>query len=302
VGFIDPFIRRRLVFLLAVLALLGLAAGCSSLRFGYEHADTLLLASLDRYFDLDAEQKELAQRRIETLLAWHRATQLEDYSALLREAREKIRGPVTADDVLAFEAKFRQRLSVLSERAAPEIARLALTLQPKQLAHMQGKWAEDDEEFREAHADGDPEEPEKLQARRFIKGTEFWLGELSREQTALVRADFARREGATRFREEERERRRREWLAVLEGIRSERPDPKQATERVRAFFAALADQPDPARRVQAAALRRSNAALIAALVNAATPDQRAALGEKLEGFAGDFTALAKDGGDERTGG
>jgi hypothetical protein len=300
-GFIVPFLRTRWVFLFALLVCLGLA-GCGSLRFGYQHADTLLLAALDRYFDLDAEQKQLAQHRIEVLLAWHRATQLQEYSALLREAREKIRGPVTADEVLAFEAKVRPRLAALAERTAPDIAQLALTLRPRQLAHMRERWAEDDEEFRAASADGGPDELAKLQVRRFIKGAGFWLRELSREQKALVRAAFAQREGADRFRKEERERRRREWLAVLEGIRSEHPNPRAATERVRAFLAGLADPPDPLRRAEASALRRSTAELIAALVNAATPEQRAELGEKLEGLAGDFNALANEGGGERTGG
>lgn len=299
-GFIVPFIRIRWVFLLAILACLGLVAGCGSLRFGYQHADTLLLAALDRYFDLDAGQKQLAQRRIEALLAWHRATQLREYSSLLGEAREMIRRPVTAEEVLAFEAKFRPSLAALAERTAPDIAQLALTLQPRQLAHMREEWAEDDEEFREA--DGGPEELAKLQARQFVESAGFWFGDLSREQKALVRATFAQREGASRFRQEERERRRGEWLAVLEGIRSERPDPRAAAERVRAFLAGLAEPPDPARRAEATALRRSTAGLIAALINAATPDQRAELGDKLEGLAGDFNALANDGGGEGTGG
>jgi hypothetical protein len=302
-GFLGSLVRARAASLLLVWLCLGLVAGCSSLRFGYAHADILLLAALDRYFDLEPSQEQFARRRIKALLAWHRATQLRDYSALLQEARERIRGRVTADDVLAFEEKLRHRLAALGERAAPDFAELALTLKPYQLAHLQGEWAESDAALREAQADGDPEALAKFRVRRFVKSAEFWLGDLSREQEALVEANFAgHAAGLNRFRDEERERRRREWLAVLEGIRSDRPDPRQATERIRGFIAEITTLPDPAQHAEALALRRSTAQLAAALINAATPDQRADLDQKLEGFAGDFTALAKEGGNGNPGG
>lgn len=290
--FNPRLIQVRMAFRLVLLVCLGLLAGCSTLRFGYNHADSLLLAGLDHYLDLDPAQKRMAGRRLESLLAWHRETQLRDYSALLREAREKIRGPVDAEVVLAFGAKLRERLAVLAQHMAPDIARLALTLNPRQLVTMQSEWEEDNEEFRIAYAGGNWDQLGEMLADRFMKGARFWFGSLSRDQKKLIRGSFALRDGLNRFRWEERERRQQELQAVLDAIRSDRPEPRQATERVRAFFAEFASQPDPERRAKAERLRRSTAALIAALINAATPEQRIELGEKLEGFADDFAALA----------
>jgi hypothetical protein len=291
-GFILPFPRFRLW---ALLACLLLAAGCSSLRMGYSHADTLLLAGLDRYFDLDDPQKEWARGRIDALLAWHRSTQLRDYAVLLREAREKIRGPVSADDVLAFQGKLRARLVALAERVSPDLAELALRLQPTQLARMQERWAEEREEFRETAAEGGTAALAREQARRFEKMAGFWLDDLSPDQKALIQASFTRHEALVRIREDERERRRRDWLALLQGLGAERSEPKEATARVRAYFAGLGEPAEPVRRAQYLALRQANAELIAALLNAATPEQRAELRDKLESYARDFGILASEG-------
>ena len=47
--------------------------GCSAARFGYDHGDTIALASLDHYLDLDAGQKVQAREQLQRLFAWHRA-------------------------------------------------------------------------------------------------------------------------------------------------------------------------------------------------------------------------------------
>jgi hypothetical protein len=68
---------RRAVHALAALGVVLLLAACSSLRLGYNNADTLLVYSLDSYLNLDDAQQELARERVSELLAWHRSTQLQ---------------------------------------------------------------------------------------------------------------------------------------------------------------------------------------------------------------------------------
>jgi hypothetical protein len=291
----NPFVLslRRCAWLLMVCLLL---AACSSVRFGYNHADTFLVASLDRYFDLEDGQKQLAEKQAGALLAWHRATQLNDYSTLLEEARAKIQGPVTADDVLAFQRKLLDRLAAIGERAAPEIARLALTLNPEQIAHLRSELADGDEEFREEYESDSPDEIAAAQAKRFIKNARFWFGTLTPVQEDIVRAGFAGRDRVNRFWAEERERRQRGLVAILARIQSERPAAGVAAGWVRDYFAGFVQHADPQRRAFALALQRSNADLIARLINAATPEQRAELGERLGRYADDFTALAVEGG------
>ena len=69
-----------------------LFAACSTVKLGYNNADTLLLYSLDRYVSLTDEQEQMVRRREE------RAT------ALYTLARE-VASAVTMDDVLTTATK-----------------------------------------------------------------------------------------------------------------------------------------------------------------------------------------------------
>jgi len=120
--------RRFLLVSVAVLL-----AACSQLKLGYDNADTLLAYSLDSYLDLDDEQQRLANERIGALHRWHRATQLPGYVQLLDDAQRRVAGPLSAADVLAFNAGMRRALAAIGEQAAPDLAALALTLKPAQV-------------------------------------------------------------------------------------------------------------------------------------------------------------------------
>ena len=75
----------RLRWWLVLAAALALAA-CSMVRIGYNHADTLIVTTLDEYLDLNGEQTRWARGRAAALLEWHRSTQLSDYAAVVEGA------------------------------------------------------------------------------------------------------------------------------------------------------------------------------------------------------------------------
>jgi len=281
--------------IVASAVLLPLAA-CTGIRFGYNHADTWLTFRLDQYLDLEKEQKKLAKSRIATLLAWHRSTQLQDYSALLGEIRTKLKGPVTPSDVADFQRKIERRLIALGERAAPEIARLALTLGPDQIARVRRELDDDNERFRKkfgySHNGAGNELADR--AKLFIKRAEFWLGKLTEEQRALIREAIARRENGDYTWADEREARQLGFLALLSKIQEKKPEERVATSWIRDYFADLSGQADPRRRAFVQSLRQSNAELIAKVIASATPEQRAVLDERLQGYAADLAALAEE--------
>jgi hypothetical protein len=93
---------------------------------------------------------------------------------------------------------------------------------------------------------------------------------------------------------DERERRQRELVSVLQRIQSEQPGEATATAWLRAYFAQLQSPADPERRRTIEEFRAGNAELVARLINAATADQKAALSRKLGSYAEDFVALASE--------
>jgi hypothetical protein len=283
--------RRFLLVSVAVLL-----AACSQLKLGYDNADTLLAYSLDSYLDLDDEQQRLANERIGALHRWHRATQLPGYVQLLDDAQKKVAGPVSAADVIEFNAGIRRSLAAIGEQAAPDLARLALTLKPAQVDRLAGKLARDTSKARRELVGFAGAESLEQRVERYCDRAEDWFGSVSRAQRELIRTSLARRPDTQEAWLQEREHRQRELVAVIARIRAEQPRPEVATAWLREYFAQLAEPGDPARRARLAQVREGNAELVARLINSATPAQRAALKKKLLGYVDDLGALAAKAG------
>jgi hypothetical protein len=304
----PPARRLRLLARAAAAAALLLAvAACSSLRLGYNNADTLALYALDRYFDLDDAQEQLARERVRALLAWHRRTQLAEYALFLDAARRRIdassSAPLTAEDVLALQAQMTERLLAVGAQAAPDLALLARSLSDAQMAHFNGKLAAENAKLRKERSAAAQRRPaggaDAIDAARLKRARERardWLGPLTAEQEALLRATVAQRpDGELRWLEE-RERRQRALLAVLERIRAEQLAPAAGAALFLQWFAELAQPAAPDLRAAVQSARAANAQLIAQLLNSATAEQKAALLKRLRGYADDFAVLAGDAG------
>lgn len=295
---------RPLVRAAAAAALLLAVAACSSLRLGYNNADTLALYTLDRYFDLDDAQEQLARERVRALLGWHRRTQLAGYAQFLDAAQRRIEAsataPLSADDVLALQAQMTERLLAVGTQAAPDLALLARSLSDAQMAHFAGKLAADNAKLRKERAQAarrvpaaDTVDPARL--KRALERARDWLGPLTAEQEALVRAAVVQQpDGELRWLQE-RERRQRALMAALERIRAEQLAPAAGAALLENWFAELAQPAAPEQRAAVQAARAANARLISQLLNSATAEQKAALAKRLRGYADDFTVLASDG-------
>ncbi|MEG2155951.1 MAG: DUF6279 family lipoprotein [Burkholderiaceae bacterium] len=286
--------RARLALALAALALL---AACSALRIGYNNADAMLAWSLDGYLDLNAEQAAMVRASGARLLAWHRETQLREYSQLLAEARAELGRPVSVGEVLEFQSRLRLKLAAIGEQAAPDMAELALTLRPAQIERLQRKLAEDNAKARRelTGTGGDP------QLKQAIERAEDWFGPLSREQKAGMAQLHAGLPLEAGVWLDERERRQRELLEVLLRIQRDRPSQAEATRWLRGVFAGWMNPPEPARAALSLRWRDHNAAVIAWLINHASRAQREHLAHKLASYQEDVSLLAAEASARRSG-
>ena len=272
-----------------------LFAACSTIKLGYNNADTLLLHSLDRYVSLTDEQERMVRQRVGSLMDWHRATQLADYAAFVQHARARLDGSVTPAEVLEFNTGLNTRLAALGERAAPDAAALALTLTPAQIDQVERKLVDDNIKARRQSAQ-EVKQAVDERAKKYAERSEFWLGKLNPQQVQLVRASLAGRPVDSLYWIEARERRTKDLVAMLRRIEAERPPEAVAAQWFRAYFRELARPSNADQRARAEAFRRDNAQLIAQLVNSASPEQRGHLDRKLSGFAAEFVQLAQRGG------
>src|SRR6185369_14197229 len=96
------------------------------------------------------------------LFRWHRKTQLRDYVQVMQKAQQQLQGNVTQADLLADYQDIRARTMALLIKASSDIADLALSLKPEQLAQMEKKFAKNNAKFRKENMKGDAEEQNKF--------------------------------------------------------------------------------------------------------------------------------------------
>jgi hypothetical protein len=273
-----------------------LLAACSTVKLGYNNADTLLLYTVDSYLDLNREQSELVRARVQQLLAWHRATQLPAYAQLLNEVQQQIeQGQVSPEQLLALYGRMTSYLAAVGEQSAPELAQLALTLSPAQIDHFAQKLDQDTSKARRELVRFAGRETLDERVKRTIERSEDWLGSVSDDQQALIRRMLAARPANQAWWIEERARRQQTLVGVLRRIEAEKPDPATATAWLRSYFAQLQLPQDPVQRARILEFRRGNAEMMAGVLNSASPAQKAHLLKRLRGYAEDFTTLAAGG-------
>lgn len=286
----------RFARLIAIVALAIFLASCAAIKLGYNNVDTLALIRLNSYVDLTPDQELTVKERVNSLLAWHRSTQLRDYVAFIDKTRAKLAGQVTASDVMAFNQQLSARMTTVADKAAPDIAHIALTLTPEQIDQAAKRIANDSTKARRELARFADKEAGAERVKKYSERAESWFGRLTDEQKEIIRKSMANRPNEATWWIDERERRQREFIALLRKIQAEHPTEQVAERWLRTYFAQLNVSPDAERRARAESYRRGSAELIAQLINHATPEQRATLDKKLSDYAQDFRALAGGNG------
>jgi hypothetical protein len=222
-------------------------------------------------------------------LAWHRATELPRYADYLRELRAEVAAPVSAE----FIAKQYATTLVIWDRTlqqiSPDIARLLLTLDDKQVSEFFDELEERNDELAEEYSGSVPEARRKKQDRSIIRAFRWFVGTLSPDQEVLVKSHTAGMHDLT----EQWLQRRKAWQSafreLLEGRSGNAGFQEQLTELLL----------DP-NRFDSAGYRRLVAenraiafAMTADVLSSLNPKQHKHLDDRLSVLAADFDELAR---------
>ena len=280
---------------LFLIALAVLATGCSSLRLSYDYGDTLLYWWLDGYVDLDSVQKVRVKNDIDQLFQWHRKTQLKDYVQLLKGGQNQLQGTVTEADLLADYAAVKDRASLLLYKSEPELADLARSLRPEQLAQMEKKFASNNEDFRKKFLNGDLEKNRKLHFLKSMEQFELWFGTFSRAQETLIRQACDARPLDDAIWLAEHLRHQQNIVALLRRVRQEKLG-KEATMAL--VHNALKDSFERLEHSEHKAFfdayTQGSARLVLTVIQLATPAQKAHARKRMQGWIDDFNTLAAE--------
>jgi hypothetical protein len=265
---------------------------CSSFRFAYNQGDTLLYWWMNAYLDLDSEQSSSVKKDIDELFAWHRKTQLPDYTQVLVKAQKQLAGNPTQADLAADYRDIQRRAKELLLKAAPDLAELALTIKPDQIAQMEKKFAKNNKDFRKKFL-GDEDDRRKARYKKSLEQFEQWFGNFNNSQEQQIRRLSDARPNDSKAWYDERVRRQQMIATLLRKIAQEKPGKEAATIMVRNFI-----NEEFARFETGEKKAFFDAYLDAAtlytleVIKMTTPQQKAHANKRIQGWIGDLNVLA----------
>lgn len=287
----HPLTTRFIIFLLVSLLL-----GCSAARLGYRHGETISYWWLHSYVDFDNEQQPWIKTRIDKLFAWHHKTQLKDYVQLLGSAQKRITHTVTHDELLGDYEDLKKRTMLLVDRALPDLADLALSLNPQQIGSLEKKYASNNEKFRKDYLSGDRTQRQNFRYKKIMQQAEFWFGNFSREQEASIRKASDARPLNNELLMADRVQRQRELIALLKKIHADKPSREAVIALLREhihtrYFDRSGAPADQKAFFDASHEGAINLALV--IVNLTTPEQKAHAIKKAQQWIDDFKEMAE---------
>lgn len=255
---------------LVVVAAAGALAACSAAKLGYLNADWLLVRQIDRYLDLESEQRDWLQARLEAHIGWHRRDELPRIERMLSSMSQRVEAGLTASDVEWFLDETRYRYRVLASRLLPDMVVVLHGLDDAQIDHLQRKLQEDQDDD-----DG------RNNADDAVRRVERLTGRLDRSQRAQIRALFAaEREADT---DDQWRQRRAERSAMFVAALRNRVPAAELSRMLEEWWIG-AEAPDPDRRAD-------QVRVTLAINDILTDRQRSRVSRTLEGYRRDIVSL-----------
>lgn len=279
---------------ISLTVLIAIVAGCSAARLAYSNGETLSYWWLNAYVDFNDEQRPWVKKEIAALFAWHRKTQLESYVQFLKHAQKRVQGQVSEADLLADYEDAKKRLLVIADRALPQLAELALTLDEEQIAHIEKKFASNNDEYRKDYLRGDLEDRQEFRFKKLRKHVEHWFGDLSREQEKQLRIASDRRPLNNELVMANRLQRQQALIAMLKKIHAEKPSRDATMRMIRDYINAALDRFGNAEHKKFfEATKLETIRIVAGIANNATPEQKEHFLHATTQWIHDFEAMSR---------
>src|SRR5436190_7514534 len=288
-----PFVRRSIIGALATALVLATTA-CSLVKLGYGQASGLAYRWLDHYVDFDNEQSIKVRSALDDTLAWHRRTQLPDYVQLLARAEAEVAGDATPERMCAWAGELRSRIEPVLQYVAPAIAEVARTLSPTQVAHIEKRFAESNDEYRDDHLQRNPQRRLKAELKREVERAEMLYGRLDPAQRDLIAASVTTSPYDAEIAYAERKERQQDVLSLVRRLREASIGRDDAIAQVRAYVSGIDRSPRESYRRYSERVTAHRCALASQLHNSASAAQRSEAAKKLAGYRADARDLIGD--------
>jgi hypothetical protein len=236
------------------------------------------------YLDVQGDDAEELDDRIDEFHAWHRKNELPKYAKLAHEASQRFADGLSRPDLIwgydSVRAQARESLRKAAELAAPLLDRLT----PQQMAQIERRIAEENRQFYRNNLRGSERDRRRKRAKYAVDRLEDWVGKLSQAQIDRVREYAERAPMLEALRDQDRKRLQREVMAIIRA--------REAQKRLPERIASWERGRDPAFVAALETWREQYFAMVVDVDRTLTAEQRTKAMSHLRRYAEDFEALA----------
>lgn len=180
---------RRLKFLVILLTLSLVLAGCNRVGLAYRNLDVIIPWTLSDYLEMNAGQKSWFNDTLKENLAWHCTTQLPGYLDWLDRLQQMVDTNQVTDAALQTRtAEAKQAIAESARAITPSAVELLQGLDDQQVQDMEQAFAKDLRKRQDEYLKPLLEQQIKERAERMNKRLDAWLGPLSASQQNRVTA------------------------------------------------------------------------------------------------------------------
>lgn len=266
--------------------------GCSTVKLAYNQAPQLMAWQINRYLGLSDVQNERVRDELDDLHQWHRDTMLPRHAQILQKLQRQLADSVTLQQACATYAEIRTQLDEVVNQAEPKMLWLATQLTEAQIRQLERKQADSNADWREEWLDPPPDKLREHRFKELLSRAEGFYGRLDEPQKSALRAYIAQSSFDPQRTYNERLRRQKDLVQVLQAIARDRQNTVQNRSLLRGYLARFAESPDAAYRGYAQKLVSEGCAGFAQVHNATTPAQRLKAVASAKAYEQDFMALA----------
>ena len=180
----------RWLYHLSLPLILSLAlTACNRVDLAYRNLDVIIPWTLNDYLDMNSEQKDWLDQRLQQHLSWHCSTQLPGYLHWLDRLQQMVANNQVNDAALqARTAEARQAIAVSARQIAPSAVQLLQGMSDQQVSEMNQAFAKDLRERQDKYLKPPLAQQIKQRGERMDKRLRDWLGPLNQTHEQRVAA------------------------------------------------------------------------------------------------------------------
>jgi len=279
------FLKRSLV----LLTCLFLLNGCAT-KLAYNFLDWATLWYIERYVNLDSQQKDYAKNYLKKFHQWHRSTQLTQYADYLEGLKDRLTtGKLTGRQIHDETDDLQIYLDRCIDYLTPLFIELAATLNDEQVLELMENLAKDRKDYQKDYIDISTEKLHKTRIEDLTDNLRLGgIGGYSRTQKKLMQQwteSLIPFEALTLKQQEI-------WANELKAALDNRGNREQLEKTLRRLLFVHTDNWDAELEKRMDTNQEITYDALATLMNSLSPKQQNKMLKKLDGYIKDFRELA----------